>query len=118
SILTGGVACASLGVQTPSPATSNAPQAGLPPVPVFSIGQPPIWRQQISLQGTALSQADRSGATITYGVFHSLNKPPIQAFNPLLGIIGGTVEGYGTITGIGDLGLRAMATSRLLATSI
>ena len=87
--------------------------------PVFSIGQPPIWRQQFTAQGgTALTDADRSGATFSYGVFHSLNKPPIQALNPLLGIIGGTVEGYGTIGGLHDAGLRAMATSRLLATSV
>ena len=87
--------------------------------PVFSIGQPPIWRQQFTAQGgTALTEADRSGATFSYGVFHSLNKPPIQALNPLLGIIGGTVEGYGTIGGLHDAGLRAMATSRLLATSV
>src|SRR5690349_10077204 len=89
-----------------------------PPGPVFSIGQPPIWRQHLTVQGTAYSQGDRSGATFSYGVFHSLNKPPIQALNPLLGIIGGTVEGYGTFAGIQDAGLRAMATSRLLATSV
>jgi hypothetical protein len=121
SVLIAALASASagtLGAQTPNQEISNPTQSALPPVPVFSIGQPPIWRQQISLQGTALSHGDRSGATVTYGLFHSLNKPPIQAFNPLLGIIGGTVEGYGTITGIGDVGLRAMATSRLLATSV
>ena len=93
-------------------------QASAPPVPVFSIGQPPIWRQQLTAQGTAYSQGDNSGATLSYGVFHSLNKPPIQALDPVLGIIGGTVEGYGTIGGIGDAGIRAMATSRLLATSV
>ena len=86
--------------------------------PVFSIGQPPIWRQQLTAQGTAYSQGDRTGATLGYGVFHSLNKPPIAALNPLLGLIGGTLEGYGTIGGIGDAGVRAMATSRLLATSV
>ena len=86
--------------------------------PVFSVGQPPIWRQQITAQGTAYSQGDRAGATLSYGVFHSLNKPPIQALNPLLGLIGGTFEGYGTIAGLGDAGLRAMATSRLFATSV
>lgn len=88
-----------------------------PPSPVFSIGQPPIWRQQLSAQGTAIGQGGHSGATFSYGFFHSVNKPPIQAFNPLLGIIGGTFEGYGSIGGAQDLGLRAMATSRLLATS-
>ena len=86
--------------------------------PVFSIGQPPIWRQQLTAQGTAYSQGDRAGATLSYGVFHSLNKPPIAALNPLLGLIGGTLEGYGTIAGIRDAGVRAMATSRLLATSV
>src|SRR5436305_13471098 len=80
-----------LGAQTPSPAISNSNQSALPPVAVFSIGQPPIWRQQISLQGTALSHGNHSGATVTYGVFHSLNKPPIQSFNHFLGLIGGTV---------------------------
>ena len=88
--------------------------------PVFSIGQPPIWRQQLTAQGTAFSQQDgaAASATFSYGVFHSLNKPPIQAFDPLLGVIGGTVEGYGTIAGIQDAGVRAMVTSRLLATSV
>ena len=90
-----------------------------PPSPVFSIGQPPIWRQQLTAQGgTAFTDADRSGATFSYGVFHSLNKPPISALNPLLGLIGGTLEGYGSIGGVEDAGIRAMATSRLLATSI
>jgi len=93
-------------------------QAPAPPVPVFSIGQPPIWRQQLTVQGTAFNQDDRYGATLSYGVFHSLNKPPIQALNPLLGLIGGTLEGYGSIAGTQDAGIRAMATSRLLATSI
>lgn len=88
------------------------------PPPVFSIGQPPIWRQQLTAQGTAYSQAAHSGATLSYGVFHSLNKPPIAALNPLLGLIGATLEGYGTIGGIGDAGVRAMATSRLFATSV
>ena len=92
---------------------------GQTPTPVFSIGQPPIWRQQLSVQGgTAFADADRSGATFSYGVFHSLNKPPIQALNPLLGLIGGTVEGYGSLGGDEDAGVRAMATSRLFATSI
>jgi hypothetical protein len=108
------VDAAALKAQTISP----APQATLPPPPVFSIGQPPIWRQQLTAQGTAYSQGDRAGATFSYGVFHSLNKPPIQALDPLLGLIGGTAEGYGTLGGIGDAGIRAMATSRLLATSV
>ncbi len=93
-------------------------QTSAPSAPVFSIGQPPIWRQQITAQGTVYSQDDRSGATLSYGVFHSLNKPPIQALDPVLGLVGGTLEGYGTVAGIGDAGMRAMATSRLLATSI
>jgi hypothetical protein len=103
------VNAASLGGQTPSS----------PSAPVFSIGQPPIWRQQLTAQGgTAFSEQDRAGATLSYGVFHSLNKPPIQALNPLLGVIGGTLEGYGSIAGVEDAGLRAMASSRLLATSV
>jgi len=85
---------------------------------VFSIGQPPIWRQQLSAQGTAYTQSGRYGATFSYGVFHAFNKPPITAFNPVLGLIGGTVEGYGSVGGNEDAGLRAMATSRLLATSV
>src|SRR5689334_7195274 len=98
-------------------AASTLPQTSLP-APVFSIGQPPIWRQQLTAQGTAYNQSDRYGATFSYGVFHSLNKPPIQALNPLLGIIGGTVEGYGSVSGLQDAGVRAMATSRLFATSV
>ena len=89
-----------------------------PPPAVFSIGQPPIWRQQLSAQGMAYGEGDRSGATFSYGVFHSFNKPPTQPFNPLLGLIGGTIEAYATIAGIEDLGLPAMATSRLLATGV
>jgi phosphatidylserine/phosphatidylglycerophosphate/cardiolipin synthase-like enzyme len=85
---------------------------------VFSIGQPPIWQQQLSAQGTAYTQSGRYGATFGYGVFHAFNRPPITAFNPVLGLIGGTVEGYGSIGGIEDAGFRAMATSRLFATSV
>jgi hypothetical protein len=107
-----------LGAQTVSPVPSNSTQFPPPPAPVFSIGQPPIWRQQISVQATAYTQEGGSGSTFSYGVFHSLNKPPADAFNPLLGIIGGTLEGYGSLGAIGDAGVRAMATSRMLATSV
>ena len=99
----------------------DAQRLDSPAVPptVFSIGQPPIWRQQLSAQGTAYSEVGHSVATFSYGVFHSFNKPPISAFNPLLGLIGGTVEGYGSVGGLApDAGLRALATSRLLATSV
>ncbi|MGH7619666.1 MAG: hypothetical protein ACREPM_20830, partial [Gemmatimonadaceae bacterium] len=89
----------------------------LPPA-VFSIGQPPIWRQEVSTQGTAYSRDGRYGGTFSYGVFHALNKPPITVLNPLLGLIGGTVEAYGSVGGAEDAGLRAMATSRLFATSV
>src|SRR4051812_35066461 len=101
--------------QLPVPATAAARAT---PPEVFSIGQPPIWRQQLSAQATAYTDGGRSGATFSYGVFHAFNKPPVSAFNPLLGVIGGTVEGYGSIGGAEDQGLRAMATSRLLATSL
>jgi hypothetical protein len=97
--------------------TASSSHFGPPPA-VFSIGQPPIWRQQIAAQGTAYTEDGRYGATFTYGVFHSFNKPPTTAFNPLLGLLGGTVEGYGSVGGTEDLGLRAMVTSRLFATSI
>jgi hypothetical protein len=86
-------AASGLGAQTVGPASSNPTQFPPPPTPVFSIGQPPIWRQQISVQATAYTQEGGSGSTFSYGVFHSLNKPPADAFNPLLGIIGGTLEG-------------------------
>jgi phosphatidylserine/phosphatidylglycerophosphate/cardiolipin synthase-like enzyme len=98
-----------------SAAASSRPGA---PRSVFSIGQPPIWRQQFSAQGTAYTRDGRYGGTFSYGVFHALNKPPITAFNPLLGVIGGTVEAYGSVAGVEDAGLRAMATSRMLATSV
>src|SRR5690349_17818934 len=97
-------------------ATANS-RSG-PPATVFSIGQPPIWRQQLSGQGTAYAHDGRYGGTFSYGVFHAFNKPPITAFNPLLGVIGGTLEGYGSVGGAEDAGLRAMATSRLLALSV
>ncbi len=91
----------------------SGPQPG-----VFSIGQPPIWRQQLSAQGTAFTQGGHYGGTFSYGVFRSFSKPPIAALNPLLGLIGGTVEGYGSVSGLEDAGIRAMATSRLFATSV
>src|SRR5678810_1397508 len=98
--------------------SAAARRRSAPPPVVFSIGQPPIWRQQLSAQGTAYTQSGRYGGTLSYGVYHAFNKPPIAAFNPLLGVIGGTVEGYGSVGGIEDIGLRAMATSRMLATSV
>src|SRR5947208_1496246 len=88
------------------------------PTPVFSIGQPPIWRQHFALQGTVHRSSDAGDATFTYGLFHSFNKPPIQALNPLLGILGGTFEGYGSVGSRGDAGVRALLTSRMLATSV
>jgi len=119
SVLTVAVAATNAGALQGQVADTAVARSSLaPPRPVFSIGQPPIWRQQISAQATAYTQGSRSGATFSYGVFHAFNKPPIEAFNPLLGLIGGTLEGYGTIGGIGDEGVRAMATSRLLATSV
>ncbi len=110
------LAGSALPAQTADSAVASS-RSGPPPT-VFSIGQPPIWRQQFSAQGTAFAQRGRSGATFSYGAFHSLNKPPIPAFNPLLGVVGGTVEGYGSVGGLEDAGVRAMATSRLLATSV
>ena len=44
-----GTVAGSLGGQTAS---------ATPPAPVFSIGQPPIWRQQLTAQGTAYSDDD------------------------------------------------------------
>src|SRR5205823_7365153 len=64
SVLIGALAAFDAGAlrsQTASPAPSNSPQSAPPPAPVFSIGQPPIWRQQLTAQGTAYSQGDRSG---------------------------------------------------------
>ena len=97
--------------------TAPRPLSGQPSA-VFSIGQPPTWRQQLSAQGTAYTEGGHYGATFSYGAFHSFNKPSIAVLNPLLGVIGGTVEGYGSVGGGEDAGLRAMATSRLFATSI
>src|SRR5439155_6174455 len=71
-----------LGAQTASPAPSNSSQLPSPPAPVFSIGQPPSWRQQLTAQGTAYSQGDRSGATFSYGVFHSLPRPHMRSRLP------------------------------------
>jgi len=91
-----------------------------PAPPVYSIGQPPIWHQQLTAQGTAFTQTSggHSGATFSYGIFRAVSRPPMDALNPVLGFLGGTVEGYGTIGGLGDAGLRAMATSRIFATSV
>ena len=66
-----------------------AKDAGLPAV-VFSIGHPPLWRQQLSAQGTAVTRDGRSGATFSYGVYRAFSKPPIAALNPVLGRISGT----------------------------
>jgi hypothetical protein len=98
------------------PASPLAAQS--PPASVFSTGQPPIWRQHIALQGTAYRTSDVTDATFTYGLFHSFNKPPSNAFNPVLGIVGATFEGYGTVGRFGDAGIRAFVTSRMLATSV
>ena len=94
-----------------------AQSTAIPAQPVFSIGQPPIWRQHVALQVGAATESGTGAATATYGLFHSLHIPPGNAFNPLLGIIGGTLEGYGSVGGGADAGVRALATSRLLATS-
>ncbi|HYD54196.1 MAG TPA: hypothetical protein VEA99_16290 [Gemmatimonadaceae bacterium] len=102
---------------------TDAPLASPPlrPAPlVFSIGQPPLWRQHLSAQATAFTREEGAGAgaTFAYGVFLALSKPPIAALNPLLGALGGTVEAYGSVGGAEDVGVRAMVTSQLLATSI
>src|SRR2546423_11227666 len=87
--------------------------------PVYSIGQPPKWRQQAALQGAVYSASNQGDVTLSYGLYHTLTLPPSQAFHPVLGLIGGTVEGYG---GAGDAdaarsaGIRAFLTSRMLAT--
>lgn len=86
--------------------------------PVFSIGQPATWEQHFTALGTAFPRSDRSAVTVGYGVFRSFNRPPTAAFNPVLGLIGGTFEGYASVGGTQGAGLRAMATSQLLATSI
>src|SRR5687767_1245942 len=89
-----------------------------PPAPVFSIGQPPLWRQHIALQGTFHPDHDAPGPTLTYGLFRAFSKPPSNAFNPVLGIIGVTLEGYGTLSRSGAAGVHAFATSQMLATSV
>ena len=96
------------------PLSAQTDSSALP----FSIGQPLIWRQQFSVEATAYAQGVRAGTTLSYGVYQAFNKPPIAALNPLLGVIGGTLEGYGTVGGLRDAGVRAMATSRLFATSV
>ena len=98
----------------PALSAQGAPAPDGPISPIFSTGQPPRWHQQISAQGTVRARA----ATLSYGVFRAFSKPPTPAFNPVLGVIGGTVEGYATIGAGRDAGLRAMATSRLFATSV
>jgi len=112
ALLLGRAACA----QDPDSATVTS-RFPLAPA-IFSIGQPPLGRQQLSAQGTLVARDGGSGATFSYGVFRAFSKPPIPAFNPLLGLIGGTVEGYGSIGGAEDAGVRAMATSRMFATSV
>jgi phosphatidylserine/phosphatidylglycerophosphate/cardiolipin synthase-like enzyme len=106
--------CASSAQSSDSAALARA---ALPPA-VFSIGQPPLWSQQLSAQGTAVTRDGRSGATFSYGVYRAFSKPPIAALNPLLGLIGGTAEAYGSVGGAEDAGVRVMATSRMFATSI
>lgn len=59
SVLTG-----TLAVLLSSPLVSQSP-----PAPVFSIGQPPIWRQHIAVQGTAhRTSSNATDATLTYGL--------------------------------------------------
>jgi hypothetical protein len=95
------------------PLGAQSPQA-----PVFSIGQPPLWRHHVALQGTLLSRQDASGATLAYGVFRPISRPPSNAFNPVLGVVGMTFEGFGTLGEQDGAGVRAMLTSQMLATSV
>lgn len=89
-----------------------------PSAPVFSIGQPPLWRQHLALQGTLRPDRDAAGPTLTYGLFRAFTRPPSNAFNPVLGIIGVTLEGYGAVSREGAAGVHAFATSQMLATSV
>src|SRR4051812_43550771 len=88
--------------------------------PVYSIGQPPKWRQQAALQGAIYSASNQGDVTLSYGLYHTLTVPPSQALHPVLGLIGGTVEGYaggGDASVARSAGVRAFLTSRMLATS-
>ena len=116
AIVAGAAAGRALPGQTPEADATRT--TSRPPATVYSIGQPPIWRHQLSAQATASGHGMREGATFTYGVFRAFSKPPTPAFNPVLGVIGGTVEAYATVAGLEDTGVRAMATSRLFATSV
>jgi len=89
-----------------------------PPAPVFSIGQPPVWQHHVVAQGTLLSGRDARGAALAYGVFRPISRPPSNAFNPVLGVVGVTLEGFATVAEHGDAGIRGMVTSQMLATSI
>src|SRR6185503_8594668 len=115
SVLTGTVV---LFLASPLLSQEPAPAPPATSAPVFAIGQPPIWRQHVAVQATAYSRSDATDATLTYGLFHSFKKPPTNAFNPVLGIVGGTFEGYGSVGRFGDAGVRAFITSRMLATSV
>src|SRR5205085_10329382 len=55
----------------------------------------------------------------SYGAFHSFSKPPSQALNPVLGFLGGTLEGYGSVgeKDVDGAGARALLTSRFFASS-
>jgi hypothetical protein len=108
--------CVLTGALAPSLATPLRSQAREDPV--LSIGQPPIWRHHVAAQGTLFPGGMTESGTLTYGLFRSVNIPPSNAFNPVLGIVGGTLEGYGTIGRSADAGIRALLTSRMLATSV
>ena len=95
------------------PLLSQSPQP-----PAFVIGQPRIWRQHVAVQGTAYNSSRTGGATLSYGVFRPFSKPPSNVFNPVLGIIGATADGYGSLGQSGDAGVRAFLTSQMLATSV
>jgi phosphatidylserine/phosphatidylglycerophosphate/cardiolipin synthase-like enzyme len=88
------------------------------PAPVYSIGQPPIWRHGIAMLGTVFSRGDASPATGSYGVFRAITRPPSNAFNPVLGVVGVTIEGFGSVGFETEAGIRGMVTSQILATSI
>jgi hypothetical protein len=71
-------------------------------------------------RGTGYRKPKRqtAGATLSYGLFRPFSKPPSNVFNPVLGILGATVEGYGSVGELGDAGVRAFLTSQMFATSV
>ncbi|MFL5608540.1 MAG: hypothetical protein ACJ8AD_18945 [Gemmatimonadaceae bacterium] len=79
--------------------------------PVASMGQPPVWQFHAAASGLFGFTGDGSGGSLVLGAHRSVS-------NPVMGLLGGTGEMYGTGGGaFRGLGARLLATSRFFGLS-